>query len=80
MRNAPWRQKSASPAQITLVSKRWSKIYSGVEDEKKTEMLETLTKGNAADIITRLRHGSQVNFSLTIMNNKYINTITKGAF
>ena len=80
MRNAPWRQKSASDAQIMLVSKRWSKIYPGVEEERRTKMLENLTKGNAADIITRLRHGSQVNLLLTIMNNKYINTITKGAF
>lgn len=77
MRNAPWRQKSATPAQITLVSKRWSKIYPGAEEEERTKMLENLTKGNAADIITRLKHGSQVNLSLTIM--KYINTITKGA-
>ena len=80
MRNAAWRQKSATPAQITLVSKRWSKIFSGVEEEKRTEMLENLTKGNAADIITRLKHSSQVNLSLTTMNNKYINTITKGGF
>lgn len=43
-------------------------------------MLENLTKGKAADIITRLRHGAQVNLSLTTMNNKYVNTITKGAF
>lgn len=79
MRTAPWRQKSATPAQIALVSKRWSKIHPGLEEEKKEEMLENLTKGNAADIITRLRHGAQVSLSLTIMNNKYINTITKGA-
>lgn len=42
-------------------------------------MLEELTKGNAADIITRLKHGSLVNLPLTIMNNKCINTNTKGA-
>jgi ATP-dependent helicase IRC3 len=61
-RNAPWRQKPASDAQKTLVSKRWSKIYPGMEDERRTEMLENLTKGEAADIITRLRHGSQERF------------------
>ena len=80
MRNAPWRQKPASPAQVTLVSKRWSKLHPGKEEEEKTRMLNALTKGKAADIITRLRHGAQVNLSLTIMNNKYVNTITKGAF
>ena len=67
MRNAPWRQTSASPAQVSLVSKRWSRLYPDADEEKKTEMLETLTKGNAADIITRLKHGSQVDLPLTIM-------------
>jgi len=28
-----------------------------MEEEQKTEMLDKLTKGNAADIITRLKHG-----------------------
>jgi ATP-dependent helicase IRC3 len=39
-----------------------------MEEEKKTKMLDKLTKGNAADIITRLKHGSQVNLPLAIMN------------
>ena len=80
MRTAPWRQKTPTPAQIALVSKRWSKIYPDLEEERREKMLENLTKGKAADIITRLRHGAQVNLSLTTMNNKYVNTITKGAF
>jgi ATP-dependent helicase IRC3 len=79
MRNASWRQKAASDAQKTLVSKRWSKIHPGMEDERRTEMLENLTKGEAADIITRLRHGSQVNLSLTLMNNNYINNHQRSA-
>ncbi|KAF8807352.1 P-loop containing nucleoside triphosphate hydrolase protein [Phlegmacium glaucopus] len=69
VRNAEWRQKPASPAQVTLVSKRWSKIYPKMPEEKKTKMLEKLTKGNAADIITRLKHGSQVNLPLIIIND-----------
>lgn len=40
-----------------------------MEEEKRAEMLENLTKGAAADLITRLRHGWEVNFPLTIMNN-----------
>jgi len=39
-----------------------------MHEEKKTKMLEKLTKGNAADIITRLKHGSQVNLPLIMMN------------
>ena len=69
MRNAPWRQKSASTAQMTLVSKRWSRLYPGADEEKRTDMLANLTKGNAADIITRLKHGSQVNLPPIITNN-----------
>jgi ATP-dependent helicase IRC3 len=78
MRNAAWRQRPASPSQVELVSKRWSKLHPGMEEEKRTKMLETLTKGNAADIITRLKHGSQVNLP-TDNDEQYINTITKGA-
>ena len=40
-----------------------------MEEEERTEKLEKLTKGEAADIITRLKHGWEVNFPLTIMNN-----------
>ena len=78
MRNAPWRQKAASPAQVTLVSKRWSKLYPSAGEEEKIKMLENLTKGNAADIITRLKHGCQVK-PPTDNNEQYFNTITKGA-
>ena len=54
---------------MTLVSKRRSKLYPGMEEERKTKMLENLTKGNATDVITRLKHGCQVNLPLTKMNN-----------
>lgn len=50
-----------------------------MEEEKKTKMLEKLTKGNAADIITRLKHGSQVELPLTTMNN-ILTQSTKGRF
>lgn len=43
------------------------------------KMLDKLTKGNAADIITRLKHGSQVNLTLD-NNGRYLNAITKGTF
>ncbi|KAF8168154.1 P-loop containing nucleoside triphosphate hydrolase protein [Crassisporium funariophilum] len=60
-RDARWRQASASDAQRKIVSTRWSKIYPKMGEEKKEKMLEDLTKGDAANIITRLKHGSQVN-------------------
>ena len=40
-----------------------------MDEEKRTKMLEVLTKGTAADMITRLKHGWEVNFPLTMMNN-----------
>jgi ATP-dependent helicase IRC3 len=62
---------------MTFVSKRWFKIHPNTEEEKKKKMLDKLTKGNAADIITRLKHGSQVNLPPTIMNDSLIQS-TKG--
>ena len=64
---------------MTLVSKRWSSIYPDMDEEKKRKLLDKLTKGNAADIITRLKHGSQVNLPLTIMND-ILTQSTQGRF
>jgi hypothetical protein len=78
MRDAPWRETPATPAQVTLVSKRWSSLHPDMDEEKRTTMLNTLTKGKAADIITRLKHGCQVNLPLTIMNNILLTQSSKG--
>lgn len=50
-----------------------------MHEEKKIQLLDKLTKGNAADIITRLKHGSEVNLS-SDSDERYLNAITKGAF
>ncbi|KAI9512926.1 P-loop containing nucleoside triphosphate hydrolase protein [Russula earlei] len=68
LRTAKWRQAPASPAQTSLVAKRWGYVNKVVQNIRGTsdngdsllpERLRNLTKGEAAYIITRLRHGGQ---------------------
>lgn len=54
LRTAPWRKAPASPSQKTVILKRWGKCR-----DDTIQKLETLSKGEAANIITRLRHGAQ---------------------
>jgi len=65
-RTAKWRQGPASPAQKLFVAKRWGYINKSVQDfqdpsnvDSIPEKLKNITKGDAAYIITRLRHGAQ---------------------
>jgi hypothetical protein len=57
----------ASPAQKLFVAKRWGYVHKSVKDFQEVadvdefpERLKNLTKGDAAYIITRLKHGAQV--------------------
>lgn len=54
LRTAQWRKAPASPSQKTVILKR-----RGKRRDDTTQKVETLSKGEAADIITRLRHGAQ---------------------
>ncbi|KAJ7125631.1 P-loop containing nucleoside triphosphate hydrolase protein [Mycena crocata] len=64
LRSARWRTAPASEGQKVFVAKRWGKrkFYSDSEDESKAERIEALTKGEAANIITRLKHGAQARY------------------
>ncbi|KAF8905532.1 P-loop containing nucleoside triphosphate hydrolase protein [Gymnopilus junonius] len=62
LRSAEWRTKPASDAQKKVILKRW--VKSPLSEEEKLLKVEAMNKGNAATIITRLRHGAQVRFSL----------------
>jgi len=64
-RSARWRQGPASAAQKLFVAKRWGYANKSVQDfwdpsddDSFPERLKNLTKGEAAYIITRLRHGA----------------------
>ncbi|KAG6336098.1 hypothetical protein ID866_2995 [Astraeus odoratus] len=54
-RTAPWRRAPASESQKALIMKRRGKR----DDNESLRKFEVLTKGGAANIITRLRHGAQ---------------------
>ncbi|KII93736.1 hypothetical protein PLICRDRAFT_694856 [Plicaturopsis crispa FD-325 SS-3] len=64
LRSANWRKAPASPSQVAFVKKRWSK-RSSIEDIARGQAapldkrLSSLTKGEASNIISRLRHGAQ---------------------
>jgi len=66
LRTASWRQGPASPAQKLFVAKRWGYVNKSAQhsqdpadEDSFPERLKNLTKGEAAHIITRLRHGAQ---------------------
>ncbi|KAJ7786259.1 P-loop containing nucleoside triphosphate hydrolase protein, partial [Mycena metata] len=61
LRSARWRMAPASDQQKLFVEKRWGKrkFDSDSEAESKAARITTLTKGEAANIITRLKHGAQ---------------------
>jgi len=68
-RTAKWRSSPASDAQKKLVENRWSKTLSNWADIRKEEFFTKLTKGNAAIIITRIKHGAVVCLSLNQRDN-----------
>ncbi|KAH7883536.1 P-loop containing nucleoside triphosphate hydrolase protein [Phlebopus sp. FC_14] len=57
LRSAKWRKAPATESQKSLISKRKTKGI--MNREEITALTENLTKGEAANIITRLKHGAQ---------------------
>jgi hypothetical protein len=58
LRSAKWRKAPASESQKNFVAKRWG--VSNFEGDEPEQGLGALTKGEAANIITRLKHGAKV--------------------
>ncbi|GJE87676.1 DEAD/DEAH box helicase [Phanerochaete sordida] len=60
LRSAKWRRAPATDSQKKWVAQRWAKFRSDPSevDGKQPAKLATLTKGEAANIITRLKHGA----------------------
>ena len=68
MRRAKWRQQPATEGQIKIVDSRWNKApkYASGEGEDgaaRSLRIQRLTKGEAANIITRLKHGAMVSIT-----------------
>ncbi|EKM61106.1 uncharacterized protein PHACADRAFT_156288 [Phanerochaete carnosa HHB-10118-sp] len=61
-RTARWRRAPATDSQKRFLAQRWSKSRKEASeiDGKQPERLAALTKGEAANIITRLKHGALV--------------------
>lgn len=66
LRSAKWRMLPATPAQKAFVAKRWGMrsatlVQSDTPGETSfPDEVKNLTKGQAANVITRLKHGAQV--------------------
>lgn len=76
-RTARWRQGPASPAQKLLVAKRWGYAKKSVQDfqdisdaDSLPERLKNMTKGDAAYIITRLKHGAQRRYAKKVVAHR----------
>ena len=68
MRRAKWRQQPATESQKTFVESRWNKAPKYVQGEMARDAIhdlriQRLTKGEAANIITRIKHGAMVSIS-----------------
>ncbi|KAJ6604602.1 P-loop containing nucleoside triphosphate hydrolase protein [Mycena vulgaris] len=64
LRSARWRRAPATEQQKKLIEKRWGKrkLESDSEVDSKAERIAALTKGEAANILTRLKHGAQARY------------------
>lgn len=64
MRNAKWRRAPASDSQRKFVETRWFKKVNADNGDDSTDKkaldVASLTKGEAANIITRIKHGAVV--------------------
>lgn len=74
LRNAKWRWEPASESQRMFVAKRWNtrKVLTTAEGQAAKRLpgdheLRSLKKGEAANIITRLKHGAQVRQLLLLL-------------
>ena len=67
LRTAKWRKAPATESQKQFLTKRYFKVNSGGGDEHKLEKIAKLTKGDASNIIVRLKHGAQVSQALLIL-------------
>ena len=65
MRRAKWRKEPATESQKSFVESRWNKAPKYVQgemrnDAARTLRIERMTKGEAANIIARIKHGAMV--------------------
>jgi len=59
LRTARWRSDPATDPQKKFVSSKWKNMQNMTKEDME-KRIKSLTKGDAANIITRLKHGAQV--------------------
>jgi ATP-dependent helicase IRC3 len=59
LRSAQWRRQSATDNQKKFVSNRWKKLDKETDGARDSKIAK-LTKGEASNIITRIKHGAIV--------------------
>ncbi|KAA1471544.1 P-loop containing nucleoside triphosphate hydrolase protein, partial [Dentipellis sp. KUC8613] len=73
LRTAKWRRDPATPSQKAFIGKRWGmhaqelKRVDGAVEATFPDRVESLTKGDAAGIITRLKHGAQSRYAKKVL-------------
>lgn len=82
LRSAGWRKTPASDSQKDVIAKRW-RVRPGSQsgfssEEERMDKIHGLTKGQAADILTRLRHGGQVSHHMMLTSTS--NSLLIGPF
>jgi len=66
LRSAKWRREPATVSQKNWISKRWGMRPTSIgmgDNHDFSERIELLTKGKAANIITRLKHGAMARYT-----------------
>ncbi|KAG6851171.1 hypothetical protein H0H93_015181 [Arthromyces matolae] len=61
LRSARWRKTNATDGQKKMISNRWSKrgVMDDLDEVSRADKINRMTKGQAANVITRLKHGAQ---------------------
>jgi ATP-dependent helicase IRC3 len=60
LRTAKFRSEPATLKQKQFLKNWWTRSIVGIDEKERAALLENITKGEAANIITRLKHGAQV--------------------
>ena len=74
LRSARWRKTLATDKQKALLGKRWLKrdtLDDAASENMRITKLANMTKGEAANIIVRLKHGAQVASSTVSLPLRY---------
>jgi ATP-dependent helicase IRC3 len=76
LRSARWRKAVATEKQKALVSKRWLKrdsLDGAASENERLSKIANMTKGEAANIIIRLKHGAQVTGFMSLLLHRILN-------